>query len=260
MAKVEGIEHSRISPQRLIVAQTLNGLPALEEALAPNYMKATLIPLSVPDVRWKLDHSLRVAEVGGEVQEELGLKRKGLSMQRAGIAHDLFQACTSPDGEQLYYSPKKAGVLNKQGMFVKDDWDIIEPHPEESAAYLKRFGETEAAVMAHYHHAMQGESSYPRDMNINSFEQDTVRTIAIFGAIDTADALFTPRPYPKWVIVNGERVLEFGSTREPWSTDRVEEELGRKFGDVLPGEIVSLVTKISERHAGQTTELLSDAA
>ncbi len=242
-----------LNPSHLAVVRSLHEIPSLHEALSPDYMIEIVVPLARAEVRWKMDHSLRVAVGASEVHGYLGSSRATqLANEKAGIAHDAFQARSSRNEHGWVNAADKIAILNKSGLLTPQEWTIIHDHPTDAGEYLKAHGEEQAADLAVHHHSFQGERSYPYQTRANTMDKNRLRNNVVFAAMDTTDALFTPRPYPKWVEQNGQLLLESGSTKAPWTPEAVREELDNKFGVLVEGHILDLVLKVGHRHAGET--------
>jgi hypothetical protein len=242
----------------LAVAQSLRAIPSLEEALNPDYMLQPVLQLAQAEAVWKLEHSVRVEEALDDVHTLLGSSAEiRLANQRAAIFHDVFQVVGSQIDGQFVSTERKIALLNKPGLLTDDDWRINHYHPLEAAAYLGKHGEEEASELVVGHHSYQGDRSYPfRAMLPVSSEAALLeRDKVIFAAVDTTDALATPRPYPKWVLgEDGQLMLDAAASKAAWTADKTRGELEEKFGPFLEGDILDLVVKVGYEHAGKKVE------
>lgn len=253
----QGIRHPD-SPRPAVV-DSLRGIPSLYEALRPGYITDAVAPLTQPGILWKLDHSVRVSLSMLDIHAYLGSPSEHrVADARAGLVHDALGAATTmihtPNVQRIVTGQEKIAILNKPGLLTAEEWEIMAAHPADAHEYLLRYNETRAGLQSLHHHSFQGERSYPFRTPPALFkDRQLLRDLALFAAMDTTDALLTPRPYPKWDVVEGERVLFEASTSDAWSAERVQEELIKKFGSILQPEVIRRIVQIGQTHAGRTS-------
>lgn len=243
---------------RLAVVDSLRGIPSLHEALRPDYITEAIAPLTQPGILWKLDHSVRVSMSILDMHAYLGSSSEHrVADARAGLVHDALGAATTrirtPNVQRIVTGQEKIAILNKPELLTAEEWEIMAAHPADAHDYLLRYNETRAGLQSLHHHSFQAERSYPFRTPPAIFkDRQLLRDLALFAAVDTTDALLTPRPYPKWDVVGGERVLFEASTSDAWSAERVRDELVKKFGGILQPDIIRKIVQIGQTHAGRT--------
>ncbi len=251
-------EHRTTSPARAEVSRTFDALgriPELRTALSVPHVR-DLIP-SFSNMPWKLDHSVRMALSLHELHGYLGSSPETQQASiRAALGHDSAQVRTTTNKEgRVVTAEDKRAILNKPGLLTDAEWDVVQDHPVDAGHYFEEHHDHEAAGLIHDHHTFQGKRSYPHTTDLRS--ADPAR--ALFAAVDTVDALLTPRPYPKWVDVDGERRL-IEAKKEPWTREAVLEELGGMFEGILGQDVLDQVVKVGQKYTGKTVHDLALAA
>ncbi len=126
-------------------------------------------------------HSYRIAKLGVEVAERLGLDDDELlAIRRGGILHDIGKI-GMPDS-----------ILFKDGSLTPDELAKVREHPEKGESICKPLKSLETAlpIIRHHHERMDGKG-YPDGL----VGEDIPLGARIVCAVDMFDALNTQRPY-----------------------------------------------------------------
>ncbi len=131
--------------------------------------------------KYTANHSANVAKYCESLGNAIGLDSAELSeLKLAASLHDVGKV-SLPNN-----------ILNKEGIFTKDEYNLVKEHAEYSGKILDVFNQfTEISPSGRYHHERYDGKGYPEGLvgkNISLY----ARIIAI---ADSFDAMTTDRPY-----------------------------------------------------------------
>lgn len=126
-------------------------------------------------------HSRRVARLAASTAKQLGLPGERVTrVRRAGILHDVGK------------SEIPVEILGKPGPLSTEEFEVVKRHAAAGARMVARSsGDEELAEMVRHHHERYDGSGYP-----DRLHGDEIPIGArIVAAVDTFDAVTSPRPY-----------------------------------------------------------------
>jgi HD-GYP domain-containing protein (c-di-GMP phosphodiesterase class II) len=140
--------------------------------------------------RWQ-EHCLRVGMLSFEIGKAANLPAESLVIVTIGGAlHDIGKVNVPPT------------ILDAPRRLTEDENKIMQKHPEDGARLvLEKVRPIEIAEklvpMVRYHHASQGERSYPDRIENLYMDEENLRRIGITSMADAVDAVFSRRSYAK---------------------------------------------------------------
>jgi HD-GYP domain-containing protein (c-di-GMP phosphodiesterase class II) len=151
------------------------------------FIESFVLMMEARDVYTK-GHSQRVAYYAQKIAESIGFSQKESSMlYTAGIVHDIGKIGI-PDS-----------VLLKPGRLSKEEYKIIQYHPEFSYQIIKDIEQfEEIADCVRYHHERFNGTGYPKGLK----EDQIPLGAQILAIADVFDSVTTNRPYRKALSVS----------------------------------------------------------
>jgi HD domain len=194
-------------------------LVSAEETFLGSHIRALVVRLAEKDA-YTEEHTRRVALRAVQVGEELGLAPGRLrSLAVGGLLHDIGKL-SIPDE-----------VLKKPGPLDKDEYEVIQGHPEHGRRLLRELGGFGDGVLrlVHSHHERLDGTGYPEGLQGDSLDLDT----RILAVCDVYDALISTRVY-----------------RAAWSAERALGLLYEQAGTAFDTRCVAALSRVLAREAG----------
>jgi HD-GYP domain-containing protein (c-di-GMP phosphodiesterase class II) len=152
-----------------------------EEAYLGARVRALMVRLAEKDTSTE-EHTRRVAALGVEVGEQLGLSSTRLrSLAIGGLLHDIGKLSV-PDS-----------ILQKPASLDEDEYAVIKLHPERGCELLNELGGFDDGVkrlVLNHHERLDGQG-YPRGLDPSELDLET----RILTVCDVYDALVSTRVY-----------------------------------------------------------------
>jgi HD-GYP domain-containing protein (c-di-GMP phosphodiesterase class II) len=192
---------------------------AAEETFLGSHIRALVVRLAEKDA-YTEEHTRRVALRAVQVGEELGLAPGRLrALAVGGLLHDIGKLSV-PDE-----------VLKKPGPLDKDEYAVIQRHPEHGRRLLRELGGFGEGVLrlVHDHHERLDGSGYPAGLGGGELDLDT----CILAVCDVYDALISTRVY-----------------RAAWSADKALGLLFEQAGSAFDARCVEALARVLAREAG----------
>lgn len=169
--------------ERMVAERTIELQNALEE-LDSTYiftLRALVTALDTRDEETQ-GHSLRVVKYTLKLAElmDWGDKEQLKNLEYGALLHDIGKIGIPDD------------VLRKPGKLTKEEWIVMQTHPEVGYKILHKikFLEEPSQIVLHHHERFDG-SGYPTGLK----SQDIPIGSRIFAVADTVDAMTSERPY-----------------------------------------------------------------
>jgi hypothetical protein len=194
-------------------------LVSAEETFLGSHIRALVVRLAEKDA-YTEEHTRRVALRAVQVGEELGLAPGRLrSLAVGGLLHDIGKLSV-PDE-----------VLKKPGPLDKDEYEVIQRHPEHGRRLLRELGGFGDGVLrlVHSHHERLDGTGYPEGLQGDALDLDT----RILAVCDVYDALISTRVY-----------------RAAWSAERALGLLYEQAGTAFDIRCVDALSRVLARDAG----------
>ena len=132
-------------------------------------------------------HQRRATNLARAVATEMGLSEEQIDgIRMAGVVHDLGKISVP------------AGILNKPGRLTKNEFAIIQTHPQVGYDVLKTIEfPWPVAQIVHQHHERIDGSGYPAGLK----GEEIMLEARILAVADVVEAMCSHRPYrPAWSI------------------------------------------------------------
>jgi putative nucleotidyltransferase with HDIG domain len=128
-------------------------------------------------------HTLRVTEMTVQLADIMGISTADLvNIRRGALLHDIGKMGV-PDS-----------ILHKTGPLIREEWDIMQRHPQFAFEMLSPINYLRQALDIPYcHHERWDGSGYPRHLS----REQIPLAARIFAVVDVWDALTSDRPYRK---------------------------------------------------------------
>jgi HD domain-containing protein len=194
-------------------------LVSAEETFLGSHIRALVVRLAEKDA-YTEEHTRRVALRAVQVGEELGLPPGRLrALAVGGLLHDIGKLSV-PDE-----------VLKKPGPLDKDEYTVIQGHPEHGRRLLRELGGFGDGVLrlVHSHHERLDGSGYPEGLGADALDLDT----RILAVCDVYDALISTRVY-----------------RAAWSAEKALGLLFEQAGSAFDTRCVEALARVLAREAG----------
>jgi HD domain len=194
-------------------------LVSAEETFLGSHIRALVVRLAEKDA-YTEEHTRRVALRAVQVGEELGLPPGRLrSLAVGGLLHDIGKLSV-PDE-----------VLKKPGPLDKDEYAVIQRHPEHGRRLLRELGGFGEGVLrlVHDHHERLDGSGYPSGLRGDELDLDA----RILAVCDVYDALISTRVY-----------------RAAWSAEKALGLLFEQTGSAFDIRCVDALARVLAREAG----------
>jgi HD-GYP domain-containing protein (c-di-GMP phosphodiesterase class II) len=194
-------------------------LVSAEETFLGSHIRALTVRLAEKDA-YTEEHTRRVALRAVQVGEELGLAPGRLrALAVGGLLHDIGKLSV-PDE-----------VLKKPGALDKDEYAVIQRHPEHGRRLLRELGGFGDGVLrlVHDHHERLDGTGYPQGLGADDLDLDT----RILAVCDVYDALISTRVY-----------------RAAWSAEKALGLLLEQAGSAFDARCVDALARVLAREAG----------
>ena len=166
--------------------------------------------------RYTESHSIRVAELAGQLGEQLELGDRECELIRtAGSLHDLGKIGVRDD------------ILNKPGPLTEEEWEIMRRHPDIGADMIAQHSALqEVAPLVRHHHERWDGTGYPAGLK---------RDVIPFGArilavADSFDTITGPRLYRQSLMTPLEGVEDISRRADYWYDPNVVDALREIHG------------------------------
>jgi HD-GYP domain-containing protein (c-di-GMP phosphodiesterase class II) len=189
-----------------------------EEAFLGSHIRALTARLAEKDT-YTEEHTRRVALRAVQVGEELGLAPGRLrTLAVGGLLHDIGKLSV-PDE-----------VLKKPGALDRDEYVVIQGHPEHGRRLLRELGGFADGVLklVHDHHERLDGSGYPEGLSAAQLDLDT----RILAVCDVYDALISTRVY-----------------RAAWSAEKALGLLFEQTGSAFDRRCVEALARVLARES-----------
>jgi HD-GYP domain-containing protein (c-di-GMP phosphodiesterase class II) len=193
-------------------------LVSAEETFLGSHIRSLVVRLAEKDA-YTEEHTRRVALRAVQVGEELGLPPGRLrALAVGGLLHDIGKLSVPDD------------VLKKPGALDKDEYAVIQKHPEQGRRLLRELGGFGNGVLrlVHDHHERLDGSGYPAGMHADQLDLDT----RILAVCDVYDALISTRVY-----------------RAAWSADKALGLLYEQAGTAFDTRCVEALARVLARES-----------
>jgi len=213
--------HRSVQSRPLVGDLRGSELVSEEEAFLGSHIRALTVRLAEKDT-YTEEHTRRVALRAVQVGEELGLPPGRLrTLAVGGLLHDIGKLSV-PDQ-----------VLKKPGPLDKDEYAIIQRHPEHGRRLLGELGGFANGVLrlVHDHHERLDGSGYPQGLNANELDLDT----RILAVCDVYDALISTRVY-----------------RAAWNAEKALGLLFEQAGSAFDKRCVEALARVLAREAASS--------
>jgi HD-GYP domain-containing protein (c-di-GMP phosphodiesterase class II) len=194
-------------------------LVSAEETFLGSHIRSLVVRLAEKDV-YTEEHTRRVALRAVQVGEELGLAPGRLrALAVGGLLHDIGKLSVPDD------------VLKKPGALDKDEYAVIQKHPEQGRRLLRELGGFGTGVLrlVHDHHERLDGTGYPEGLREDQLDLDT----RILAVCDVYDALISTRVY-----------------RAAWSADKALGLLYEQAGSAFDTRCVEALARVLARESG----------
>jgi putative nucleotidyltransferase with HDIG domain len=161
--------------------------------------------------RYTESHSIRVAELAGQLGEHLELGDREVELIRtAGSLHDLGKIGVRDD------------ILNKPGPLTEAEWEIMRKHPDIGADMIAQHSAlAEVAPLVRHHHERWDGSGYPAGL-----KGDVIPFGArILSVADSFDTITGARLYRRSVMTPIEGVEDISRKANQWYDPNVVDAL-----------------------------------
>lgn len=176
--------------------------PLLFESIAEKEWAHELIRRLADHSRWTFEHSVRVAQIVGDIADFLSINKGGqLLLVRSGLLHDIGKL-------QVLVDILDSVALREAGRKALDN------HPRIGFDTLKEL-DYEAARIIIAHHEFQTRA-YPRRRARAGVDSELVFSQSLIALADATDALLSERPY-----------------KSPWSSEETSNYLESRFDSKL---------------------------
>jgi putative nucleotidyltransferase with HDIG domain len=166
--------------------------------------------------RYTESHSIRVAELAGQLGEALDMNGRECELLRtAGSLHDLGKIGVRDD------------ILNKPGPLTPEEWEIMRRHPEIGADMIEQHSALkEVAPLVRHHHERWDGSGYP-----DGLKGEVIPFGArIMSVADSFDTITSARLYRRSLMTPVEGVEDISQKAGQWYDPNVVDALRAMHG------------------------------
>ena len=166
--------------------------------------------------RYTESHSIRVADLAGQLGEQLELGDREVELIRtAGSLHDLGKIGVRDD------------ILNKPGPLSEEEWEVMRRHPDIGADMIAQHSALkEVAPLVRHHHERWDGSGYPA-----GFKGDRIPFGArILSVADSFDTITGARLYRRSAMTPIEGVEDISRRANQWYDPNVVDALREIHG------------------------------
>ncbi len=130
---------------------------------------------------WTAGHSLRVAQVAGDIGEAMALSQRALDeLQRAALLHDIGKIGVP------------SSILDKKGKLTEEEYDVVKGHPSLGGRILAPVRAYAGIIPAvEQHHERYDGKGYPSGVRGEAIDL----MARILSVADAFDAMVSDRPY-----------------------------------------------------------------
>jgi len=174
--------------------------------------------------RYTESHSIRVAELAGNLGERLELGDREVELIRTAAAlHDLGKIGVRDD------------ILNKPGPLTEEEWEIMRKHPDIGADMIAQHSAlAEVSPLVRHHHERWDGSGYPAGL-----KGDVIPFGArILSVADSFDTITGARLYRRSLMTPIEGVEDISRRANQWYDPNVVDAL-RDLHGLPPMEVVN---------------------
>jgi len=174
--------------------------------------------------RYTESHSIRVAEMAGNLGERLELGDREVELIRTAAAlHDLGKIGVRDD------------ILNKPGPLTEEEWEIMRRHPDIGADMIAQHSAlAEVAPLVRHHHERWDGSGYPAGL-----KGDVIPFGArILSVADSFDTITGARLYRRSLMTPIEGVEDISRRANQWYDPNVVDAL-RDMHGLPPMEVLN---------------------